>query len=635
MSIVKMKFINIVGPKNQFDKFVREHIVNNSIQLENAIGMLGNVKGLYPYIEENPYESLMKKASEVHNKMRLPYLHIPQVVCDYTIEQMDSYFKSVSDRLSAILNKKEEIMEVIENSRQIIKSLLPMKDVDVQLQRLFNLDFIKFRFGKLPTDSYKKLKMYLEDMEVFYISVAHERDYEWMIYFVPAYFEEKIDSIFTSLYFERSRISDKVSGLPVQALDMLKQEIKGYELELERIQNELSSFIEEEREEFLRVYYSLRYINDSFNIRKYSAHTDESFYITGWISENAIKAFSNALDKEGSISYIIEEPEMVKRSRAPTELKNIGIFKPFEALVRVYGLPSYNEIDPTVFVAITYLVLFGMMFGDVGQGAVLGILGWYLFSIKGLNLGGVIISAGLSSMLFGWFYGSVFGYEDWIKPLILSPIHNINIMLGIAVLLGVLLISTAMLINIINGIKSKDIARVMFDKNGVAGLIFYWSVLIFLFYFISKGQFIVPGIVIALLLILPLFCIAFKEPLEGIIHKRKNILPEDKGSFFAEVFFEMFDTILGFVSNTVSFVRVSAFALNHVGLFMAVFILAKMTSGLGNIAVVVVGNIMVIALEGMIVGIQDLRLVYYELFSRFFSGAGRAFSPIIALREKS
>ncbi len=633
MSIVKMKFINIVGPKNQFDKFVMEHVMNNNIQLENALSILGNVKGLYPYMEENPYETLVKKVSDVFKKMQLTSISHPGVVCDYGKEQAESYLETITDKISQIINKKEEILESIENSQQIIKSLLPMKDVDVQLQRLFNLEFIKFRFGKLPADSYKKLKMYLEDMEVFYISVSHERDYEWIVYFVPAYFEEKIDSIFSSLYFERTRISDKVSGLPEQALEFLEGEIKKYELELEEVEKEFNCFKAEEEEEFLRVYYSLKYYYDSFNMRKYAAHTEESFYLTGWIPEKSIEIFNGGLDKEGSISYIIEDPEMVKRSRAPTELKNVNIFKPFESMIKVYGLPSYNEADPTVFVAITYLILFGMMFGDVGQGAVLAVLGWYLFAIRGLDFGGVMISAGASSAVFGWFYGSVFGYEGWIKPLIISPIHNINTMLGASVVLGIVLISSAMIINIINGIKSKDAVRIIFDKNGIAGFVFYWSILIFILYFIREGRFIVSGIIAMLLLSIPLLFIAFKEPLENIIHKKKHILPEDKGSFFAEVAFEMFDTVLGFVSNTVSFVRVSAFALNHVGLFMAVFILARMATGLGNIAVVVVGNILVIVLEGMIVGIQDLRLVYYELFSRFFSGDGRPFVPVTALKD--
>ncbi|MCG8500055.1 MAG: V-type ATP synthase subunit I [Firmicutes bacterium] len=637
MAILKMKFINIVGPIHQFDDIVMEHVIENGIHLENAIGVLGHLKGLYPYMEDNPYEQLMKKAEKLFGQMQFAAHSQPKVVCDYPPEQMEKYLDTVGDKLNDFIAQKERVENDIAGNRQVITHLTPMKNVDVQLERFFNMNFIKFRFGKLPRDSYKKLQMYLKDVEVFVTSVLHEGDYEWIVYFAPAYFQEKIDSIFSSLYFERIRITGKVNGTPAQALVKVEREIAQLQKEQETLDQAFNAFVLQEKEEFLKIYSTMKFLYESFDVRKYAAHTKESFYITGWIPQKRLKAFTAKLDKNKNISYIVEEAEIVKKSRPPTELRNIPIFKPFESLVKTYGLPSYQELDPTAFIAVTYILFFGMMFGDIGHGAVLVIIGWFLYKKRGLPIGGVIMSAAVSSIIFGWLYGSVFGYEHlipesliWMHPM---QKENIPVIMGISLVLGIVVISIAMILNIINGIKSKNVARILFDKNGIAGVVFYWSVISFVLYSIYKGKVVISGIVIVACLVLPLLCIAMKEPLERLLHKEKKLLPDDKGGFFAEAFFEVVETLLGFMGNTMSFIRVSAFALNHAGLSMAVLILAELVKGVGSGIVILLGNILVIGLEGLIVGIQVLRLEYYELFNRFFSGEGRPFTPLTIAKE--
>ncbi|NLY43783.1 MAG: V-type ATP synthase subunit I [Clostridiaceae bacterium] len=630
-----MKFINIVGPKDKFDQFVVDYIMGSNLHLENTISCLNNVKGLYPYLDENPYEHIMKKGEALREQMKLqprPYKKDKKL---YSRQEIEEYLENLAEAFNNYSCRKEEIERCIDENMQIIKQLKPMEDTDVPLEKLFNLEFIKFRFGRMPRDSYKKLQTYLQDLEVFMIPASQDADYVWISYFVPVAFEEKIDSIFSSLYFERIRISGKVSGTPAQALAQLQKELSQLNREKEELEQETLRFIEKEKQKFLEVYNSIMYLYKAFNVRKYAAHTQESFYIVGWIPQDDLKSFTDKLDGDDSITYIVEEPEMVKSTKPPTELKNNFLFKPFESLIRMYGLPSYNEVDPTVFIAVTYLFMFGMMFGDIGQGAVLALGGLYMYKKRRMNLGGVIFAAGLSSMFFGLIYGSVFGNEELLDAWwVVKPMSNINSMLIASVVLGVIFIVIAMLFNILNGIKSRNIAKVLFDKNGIAGFIFYLGVILFALYFVRTGKTMTSILFVFAFFVIPLLCIFMKEPLENLIHRRKEILPEDKGGFFAESFFELFDAVLGFLSNTISFVRVSAFALNHAGLFMAVFILANMAKGVGNIIVLIIGNVLIIGLEGLIVGIQGLRLEYYEMFSRFFSGEGRPFTPLCADMHK-
>ena len=227
-------------------------------------------------------------------------------------------------------------------------------------------------------------------------------------------------------------------------------------------------------------------------------------------------------------------------------------------------------------------------------------------------------------MIFGVLYGSIFGREDIIPAILISPMENIQTMLIAGIAVGVILIVLAIILNIYNGIKNKDKKRIFLSENGLAGLIFYVLVISAVIYYFVKGKMILPtGVLIAIIVIL-LAIIMFKDRIINVIEKSK----EKEKTPIVEIIFELIETLLSFVSNTVSFVRIAAFAINHVGLCMAVYILSNMATGAGSLIIAIIGNILVIALEGLIVGIQVLRLEYYELFSRFYVGDGKKYRPI-------
>lgn len=292
----------------------------------------------------------------------------------------------------------------------------------------------------------------------------------------------------------------------------------------------------------------------------------------------------------------------------------------------MYGLPNYTEIDPTGFVAITAFLLFGFMFGDVGQGLVIFLIGLILAKKK-IAIGSVFEAGGIASMIFGVLYGSVFGKEDIIPTIFISPMENIQTMLIYGIGIGVILIIISMTLNIRNGIKNKDKKKIFFDTNGIAGLVFYVTILVAGIYFLLKGKMIASMGVLSIFVIVPLIAIMFKDALAKVIFKEK---PKEKSSLVEKIF-EVIEILLSFASNTISFVRIAAFAINHVGLCMAIYILSEMMSGTGSLVVAIIGNIIVIVLEGLIVGIQVLRLEYYELFSRFYTGDGKEYKP---LKEK-
>lgn len=630
MSILKMEFVSIVGLKDYFDDFVLNYIIDSSIQLESSLSFLENIKGLSPYNGDNPYYDLVTRSNSLLQSMGLKTGDSVSAANTLKNPASVNEIRTEIDLLEQNYRKHteyyEHVKEQLNKCIHMEKQLELLVNLDVDLERFFNFEFIKFRFGKMPRKSYEQLQLFADDLEAIVNPVSQDKDSIWLIYFTPRQYGEKIDGIFSSLYFERVRISNELKGTPSEALKQIKEKMSLLQTELKTTDKAINDFTNDYHEKAIDLYHSSMRLNRISEVRKYAAHTAKSFYIIGWMPEEDLKALIPILDKDKKVIYIHEDPDTLKTVQPPTELRNNRIFQPFEALVRMYGLPSYNEIDPTAFVAITYFIMFGLMFGDIGQGLALFTGGFLLMKLK-VVLGGVILGAGLSSVIFGFIYGSIFGFEHWISPLWIKPMDNINTMLVTGIAIGVILITIAMVLNITNGIKCRNLTRILLDRNGVAGLLFYWGIAISALFLVRNNKLFTSAGLMVVVLLTPIIAMFLKEPFENLVNKR-NFLPHDKGIFFVQTFFELLDVVLSFLSNTISFIRLSAFALNHAGLFMAVFILAEMFNGFGSIVTIVIGNILIIGLEGLIVGIQALRLEYYELFSRFFTGDGRPYRPL-------
>jgi V/A-type H+-transporting ATPase subunit I len=308
-------------------------------------------------------------------------------------------------------------------------------------------------------------------------------------------------------------------------------------------------------------------------------------------------------------------------------------------------MPSYNEIDPTTFVAITYVILFGMMFGDFGQGLCVSIIGYLMWKFKRMALGKALIPCGISAAFFGLVFGSVFGFEEALNPLykmlfnlderpisVMNPATT-NMVIISAVVIGVTLVLVAMLINIYSSLKRKHYGNALFGPNGVAGFVFYGSLVVGFGGQVAFGWHLVNTAYILCCFILPLVIIIFREVLGGLMEHSPDWKPESWGGYIVQQCFELFEVLLSYASNTISFLRVGAFVLVHAGMMMVVFTLANMASGAPYVIIIVFGNIFVMGLEGLLVGIQTLRLEFYEMFSRFFDGEGRPYNPVTVRRE--
>jgi V/A-type H+-transporting ATPase subunit I len=450
------------------------------------------------------------------------------------------------------------------------------------------------------------------------------------MYFTPHSQISNIDSLFASLFFERIWISEDVKGLPKEALRRLDEEIEELESRIGMLDKDAKAFVDRNFERLQELYNFTVELNEVYNVRQYVLHSKEAFYLTGWIPLSQVEEFKIMVDKVSNVSCIIEDDNAVKKIKPPTRLKNNRFFKPFETLVQMYGTPGYKELDPTAFVAITYMIFFGIMFGDVGQGLVIALLGSWLYKKKQNILGKIAVYIGVVSAGAGLFYGSIFGNEEMLRqalPFIpmINPMDYKIPVLGITIGFGIVLLIIVMIFNIYNAYKQENYSKMVLDRNGIIGLVFYLTLIYLAFAIVMQIEFSI-GLMI-FFLATPIIVMFFEHPLTNLMEKKKQIFPRDKSGFIIETFFEMIETLLSILSNTMSFMRVGAFALNHVGFFMAFHALADIVGGTGSIVVMFFGNILIIALEGLIVAIQGLRLEYYELFSKFFEGNGTEFKP--------
>ena len=623
MAVEKMKLLSITGKDTDLEKFLAKNIINLDIQIEDAKKVYKKGWKLEYFSYDYTVKEYIKKCEKVLDELQIEKdddywnYNIINSVSEIK-EKIDNINNQYTEYINKIVDLEKE-NELMQKNYDIIKNLV---SVDSKIENLYNLKYMKFRYGTVPTKNLEEINRKIDNTDAIYFELKREEEYTWILYLTTEEFLGKVDSFFNVQDFERIWLPKEASGTPEEFINQIEKNIKENLTKSYKEKEELRNLRIDAKEILIGAYKQLLLYENVNILKKYIVHDQNgTFYIVLWVSKDNAENIKSILSNYKNVDYdIFDDDEDIQ---APTKLKNIKIFRPFETLIKMYGVPNSKEIDPTGLVAITAFIMFGFMFGDVGHGLVIFILGLILAKRKA-SLGPVLAIGGISSIIFGVLYGSVFGKEDIIKPILISPMDNIQTMLISGIAVGSIFILIAMIFNIINGIKNKDLQKCLFDKNGISGFLLYGLILADVAVYFLKGQMLIPINVIVIVSIILILLILFGDTISSKLEKKK----EQAKTPMVEKIFEIIEMTLSFASNTISFLRLAAFAINHVGLCMAVYLLADMSSGVGNIAIAIIGNIVVIALEGLIVGIQVLRLEYYELFSRFYEGNGREFKSI-------
>ncbi|MDR2606234.1 MAG: hypothetical protein LBC38_03010 [Oscillospiraceae bacterium] len=554
----------------------------------------------------------------------------------FEVERFTNKFKADFIKLSDSLNELEQYKTKLLDEQSFIEHIDRFNE---NISPIIQSGFFSMRFGRLPSDNFDKLAHY-SDRQFLFFSLSEDKYYHWGFYITLQDVEDEISGVFQSLNFENVSLPENFYQDPKKARTYLQQQLEETESKLAQLDSAASKLISDNEDYFRSVYSALKRLNAAYGLRKYVAVHDNMFRIEGFVPSSENKRFSAMLEKIPGLEASFRQYDNDQRVTVPTKLKNNWLWRPFEMFIDMYGIPGYNELDPTPFVAITYTLLFGVMFGDLGQGLLIALFGFILWRVKKMQFGGILVRIGLCSAMFGLLYGSVFGLEDVLDPLYRAiglsgkPVHvmapeTINILLLAAVAIGAVLIVITIVMNIIQGIKQRDVVRAVFSNNGAAGLIFYCGLLAAVVCKLVGGPNLLVAWYIIPVIVVPILLIFVKESLGRIIERHGKFIPEGEGfgGWFLEGFFELFEIVLSFVTNTLSFLRVGGFIISHAGMMMVVTTLMELSAGAGSVAILIIGNLFVIGLEGFIVGIQVLRLQFYELFSHYYEGQGKQFEP--------
>ena len=637
--IVKMKFLSISGPRMDIDRVCDKYLSKYEMQLENAVTELKTTDNLLPFVEVNPYKDALAKAEQFAALLTGDSERIDQSMSK---DQMISFIREINhDYLD--LQEKKELLNKRENEiRERLNVLEPFAPLELDLHKTMRYKYMKIRFGRIGVDYYKKLEKYLfGDLQAVFLEGTRNENYVYGCYFVSNVDTSKVDSAFNSLHFERITIPSEFIGTPKDACVSMQKDIEECRKQTEEIDRKIEELVGSHAAKILGARKRLEELSNNFDVRKMAARTDvgdtkEDYYILcGWMGEGDVAALMEEAKDDDRVFIVVEEDREKFFGEPPTKLKNPKFFKPFELFIKMYGLPAHDEMDPTMFVALTYTFIFGAMFGDVGQGFCLFVIGGLIYLKKKMSLAGIVSIAGIFSMVFGLLFGSVFGFEDLIPAVWMRPVEamtdlpfigQLNTVFIIAIAFGMALNILVMIFQIINAAKSHDTENLWFSTNGIAGLVFYGFLVLTIVLYMTGHK--TPGnVMMAVFLGIPVLIFVFKEPLTNLVEHNHKKIEESKAMFLVQGFFELFETLLSYFSNTLSYVRIGAFAVSHAAIMEVVLMLSGAEDGSANLFGIILGNVVVCALEGLIVGIQVLRLEYYEMFSRFYKGSGREFKP--------
>ena len=602
MAIVKMKYVSVATDESHIDEMVLDGVHSGLLHAVHAADIINEDNGGHLINDENPYsgylQTLQNFAHSVNYTLdpeRAPKKHYTNEEMDAFIDELDETFGLETDANTVLLTPDDE---------QALGALS-----ECGFERMHACQYLNFGFGRLPRESYKKLSMYKD--EIFVHHHVHETpQYVWMLYVTSDSYVDKVRKIFKDLYFE---------PIDIPMIDVKKQ-LEHYKDQID----DIYAFCNEE--------------NSVHELYPYIAEINEKYLLSGFVKADEVDHYK-AIFKDLPSTIEVKDPSEVPELECPTLLKNNWFAKPFEMFLGMYGVPKYTDFDPTGFMAFTYCLLFGIMFGDLGQGLVLFILG-LVFEKKG-QIFGIINRCGITSMIFGFLFGSVFGYEELLNPIhqslfgvreklfdVMAQSSTMLLLIG-AVAIGAVLILTTQCMNIVNRFKHHQLGDAIFSQNGIAGLVFYGGIVFAIVATMLLGWNVLNPVYLGIFIVLPVISFVMKEPLSNAV-EHKTVKPEEGwGGYIAQSIFELIDVLLTFVTNSMSYLRVGGFVLSHAGMMLVVMTLVEMT-GKAGVAVLIFGNIFVMVLEGLIVGIQTLRLEYFEMFSRYYDAGGVQFNALSA-----
>lgn len=566
-------------------------------------------------------------------------------VRDFELEQhqIEQALAPIEERVNGAWDARAAARDRAATLRVTVGSVERLSAARLDLARLKAMRYTAMAVGLIRPEELTTLASVLAPAPFAIVPLDDGRPALLAAAAVPAAVRDRLDAALRTVAFERISIDE----LPDGAADHARAALVEAEADAHTADQQLAALRTELRESLIELSQRAEVATLLLQAQTHFAAAGRFVVISGWIPE------ANAPDLARTIAAVtggraivdIQKPNDLPEAfanalRIPILHRNPVFLRPFQSLVSMYSVPSYGEIQPTAFFAVSFLLMFGVMFGDAGQGLVLFSAGYCLWRYmpRFLDYGVLLMECGAASTVFGLLYGSFFGIEGLLPVIWMEPIHDLARFMTVAIGFGVVLVSAGLALNIINSWRSGERVTALLSPRGVAGAFMYWVSLALIARALMPGNAIVPNWLLATMSAVPVMLLVLRRPIVAWFeHDRPRRassahVPRWLGALEASV--ELVDTLFSYFANTISFVRIAAFAAVHAGVFIAMFALAGTLAQLRfgqplSIVTLIAGNVVMILLEGLTVSVQVLRLEYYEFFGKFFRGGGEEFRPLM------
>lgn len=565
-------------------------------------------------------------------------------------EEFESEYEQIAARLEPMRSDVDDAVRRRERAREEKASLALLLDraerlaaAGVEPPRLMRLHLAHVRVGLASTEDLRQLAALLAPAPFVVIPLDDRKPRRLAALVVPSSGRDRLEAALRAVPIELFDLSQCASRLDAGALRQQLDAAASAEISAAQVLAELAPKYRDGLADLAtRVEVAVLLLQ----AQTMFATAGRFLVISGWIPRDRADELAAAIARVSAQRAVVtvEKPEEVSAAYGPALSipilhRNPLLLRPFDRLVHVYGVPSYGEVQPTAFFALSFLLLFGLMFGDLGHGLVLVSAGYCVFRYmpRFLDYAILLMEAGTASACFGAAYGSVFGIDTPWRGLA-DPMRDVTSLALAAIGVGIVLVSAGVALNVVNSWRAGERVAALTSTRGLFGAFVYWSALAVAARAVLPAGWVVPDAVIFGLAVAGLALIAGRPMIvralgaNQVRRERENAAPRSLAVLESSI--ELVDALFSYLANTISFVRVAAFAAVHAGVLVAIFALADTFSqfrfgGLVSIAVLVAGNVAVILLEGLTVTVQVLRLEYYEFFSRFFRGGGEPYRPLM------
>ena len=587
-------------------------------------------------------ERLSVRLGSLRQALELPAPSADQIeLAEISMDEAEKNLRRMEEQSSAPLKHRQRLMERIGELAAVGEQMSGYRELAIPLDRPDESSFLHFVTGTLPAGNFGKLAV---GDHVALVPMPERNGRQLLVAMTTRQNRAALDRALQQAGFQPEILPVAAGATTETMTEQNHRELESVTAELQPVNAALQQFAKEFAPSLDRIEQLVNIERRLLEAEQNFPRTETAILLTGWIPSQVTPAWEQRLREitRGRCAIATAVPEKTDVEQVPVLLQHPRWLRPFEMLVSTYALPGYRELEPTLIVAVSYLLMFGMMFGDVGDGFILAAGGlsalWLGRTKMWRDAGLLLLFGGLASMTFGVIYGSYFGipalkkYALWHDPLEGDAMG----FLTTSIKIGIVMISLGLILNVLNRFRRGDGIGGCLDKFGLAGMLFFWGMLALV---VNYAAFQTHGLVKAAFILffaVPLLCWALKEPVQYFQRRHARHPPAPGHSLpvvLIESLVEVFEGVLSYFSNTISFVRLAAYSMSHAALLAATFMVAadlkhfSPGGGLLAIGVIIVGNLFALVLEGIICSVQALRLEYYEFFGKFFFGGGQPFKP--------